>query len=142
MIAILLFLFTIAAVAYGVISTYWRYGKYQILSDSNRIYIRKGLVDEVAFSILKEKVQAIEVIQSPLKRILKLAEVKLVSAGETGEEDLKTNSLYPFLPIEKAYEIVHELLPEYKIHSKMTSLPKNALAARLLRPSYLWIISL
>ncbi len=142
MVAILLFLFTVAAVAYGVISTYWRYGKYQISSDSNRIYIRKGLVDEVAFSILKEKVQAIEVIQSPLKRILKLAEVKLVSAGETGEEDLKSNSLYPFLPIGKAYAIVHELLPEYKIHSKMTSLPKTALAARLLRPSYLWILSL
>lgn len=62
MIAITLVIFTFIAIAFGVITTYWRYGKYQILSDSKRIYIRKGLVDEVAFSILKEKVQAIEEI--------------------------------------------------------------------------------
>ncbi|MDK8643096.1 PH domain-containing protein [Niallia taxi] len=142
MIAITLVIFTFIAIAFGVITTYWRYGKYQILSDSKRIYIRKGLVDEVAFSILKEKVQAIEVIQSPLKRILRLAEVKLVSAGETGEEDLKTNSLYPFLPVNRAYEIVHELLPEYKILPNMTSLPKTALVAKMLRPSILWLAAL
>lgn len=34
-----------------------------------------------------------------------MAEVKLISAGSTGDEELETNTLYPFLSIERAYGI-------------------------------------
>ncbi|MGP7819308.1 PH domain-containing protein [Niallia sp. 01092] len=130
---------TIAAIAFGIVSTFWKYGNYEILSDQGEIYIKKGVVEEISFSIQKEKVQAIEIIQSPVKRLFKLAEVKLISTGDTGEEELKTNSLYPFLPINKAYEMIHQLLPEYKVEQSMEKLSKKAFLARMLEPSFIWI---
>ncbi|MBR8646413.1 hypothetical protein KEH51_29825 [[Brevibacterium] frigoritolerans] len=46
------------AVAFGIVSTFVKYGKYEISSDHERIYIKKGVLDESAFSIRKEKVQS------------------------------------------------------------------------------------
>ncbi|MED4633463.1 PH domain-containing protein [Peribacillus frigoritolerans] len=129
------------AVVFGIVSTFVKYGKYEISSDHDRIYIKKGGLDESAFSIRKEKVQAIEITQSIIKRVLGLAEVKLISAGSTGDEELETNTLYPFLSIERAYEMVEEILPAYKVERSMRSLSKQAFKIRMLRPSFFWILS-
>ncbi|MEV5039087.1 PH domain-containing protein [Peribacillus frigoritolerans] len=129
------------AVAFGIVSTFVKYGKYEISSDQERIYIKKGVLDESAFSIRKEKVQAVEITQSIIKRVLGLAEVKLISAGSTGDEELETNTLYPFLSIERAYGMVEEILPAYKVERSMRSLSKQAFKIRMLRPSFFWILS-
>ncbi|MDV2686973.1 PH domain-containing protein, partial [Alkalihalophilus lindianensis] len=104
------------------------------------IYINKGVIDETAFSIAKDKVQAIAIEQSFTKRLFGLAEVKLTSAGSLSlEEDASDiNSLYPFLPVRRAYEMVSEILPAYEVTLEMKRLPRKSLWARLLRPSWLW----
>ncbi|PEZ82401.1 PH domain-containing protein [Bacillus sp. AFS017274] len=129
------------AVAFGIVSTFVKYGKYEISSDHERIYIKKGVLDESAFSIQKEKVQAVEITQSIIKRLLGLAEVQLVSAGNTGDEELETNTLYPFLSIERAYGMVEEILPAYKVERSMKPLSKQAFKIRMLRPSFFWILT-
>ncbi|MFE4707178.1 PH domain-containing protein [Peribacillus simplex] len=133
--------FVCVAVAFGIVSTFVKYGKYEISSDHERIYIKKGVLDESAFSIQKEKVQAVEITQSIIKRLLGLAEVKLVSAGNTGDEELETNTLYPFLSIERAYGMVEEILPAYKVERSMKPLSKQAFKIRMLRPSFFWILT-
>lgn len=131
------------SVAFGLARTFFKYGKYEISSDHERIYIAKGVIDETAFSIAKERVQAIEINQSMMKRLLGLAEVKLTSAGglNVGEEKLEINSLYPFLPVQRAYGMVSEILPAYKVAQEMKRLPKKFLWVRLFSPSRLWMIS-
>ncbi|MBO0993198.1 PH domain-containing protein [Bacillus sp. SD088] len=140
---IIVIVLVIASATFGVVRTYLKYGKYEISSDSNLIYITRGVIDETAFSISKEKVQAIEITQSLMKRLLGLAEVKLTSAGNlrSEEDTLEVNTLYPFLPVNKAYKMVSEILPSYAITQEMIRLPKKSLWARLLRPSWLWIIA-
>jgi len=132
----------LVSITFGIIRTYLKYGKYEISSDDERIYIRKGVIDETSFSIAKEKVQAIEITQSPMKRILGLAAVKLTSAGNlnTDDEQLEINSLYPFLPVKRAYEIISEMLPSYEVTEEMSRLPKKSLTIRMLKPSWMWII--
>lgn len=136
-------LLLIACIAFGVIRTFMKYGKYEISSDDDSIYITKGVIDETAFSIAKNRVQAIEITQSIMKRIFGLAEVKLISAGNTDSEEdkLEMNSLYPFLPAQRAYEMISELLPTYEITQEMTALPKVSFWVRLFRPSWTWIIA-
>ncbi|MFJ7679347.1 PH domain-containing protein [Peribacillus sp. NPDC097198] len=130
----------ILAVGFGIISTFVKYGKYEISSDAKRVYIKKGVLDESAFSIQKEKVQAVEITQSLIKRMLGLAEVKLISAGSTGDEKLETNTLYPFLSVDRAHAIIEEILPSYKVERSMHPLSKQAFIVRMLRPSYIWIV--
>lgn len=130
-----------ASAVFGIVRTFLKYGKYHISSDNERIYITKGIIEETTFSISKDKVQAIEINQSIMKRLLGLAEVKLISAGSLslGEDTLEINSLYPFLPGKRAYEMISEILPTYEVTSKMTRLPVKSLWVRLFKPSWIWI---
>ncbi|MDQ0298464.1 putative membrane protein [Salibacterium salarium] len=135
---------TIAAfVLFGIVRTIVKYGKYEISSDGERIHIVKGLINKTSFSILKSKVQAIEIKQSPIKRLAGTAEVKLTSAGslDIDEDTLEVNSLYPFLPVQRAYDMISEILPSYEVTSDMNRLPKKSFWVRMLKPSWLWIIS-
>jgi putative membrane protein len=141
MAAMIISIFIIASVIFGMVRTFIKYGKYEISSDLERIYITKGVIDETAFSISKERVQAIEIKQTLLKRLLGLAEVKLTSAGQLSSEEnkLEINSLYPFLPVKRAYEMISEILPSYEVTQEMRVLPKKSLWVRLLWPSWIWI---
>ena len=142
MIMVIVIILVFASATFGVVRTFLKYGKYEILSDQQRIYIEKGVINETAFSISKEKVQAIEIKQSIMKRLFGLAEVKLTSAGSlsSGEDTLEINSLYPYLPVKQAYELISDILPSYKVTQQMTRLPKKSLWVRLLWPSWFWII--
>nr|WP_216675597.1 PH domain-containing protein [Brevibacillus sp. HB1.3] len=133
----------VLSIGFGMVTTYIRYGKYEISSDHDRIYIAKGVIEETAFSIAKERVQAIKIKQSLLKRMLGLAEVKLTVVGGDSHSDKDkqdVSSLYPFLPIKRAYEMIAEILPAYEVTDKMTSLPRISLWVRLVRSSWIWLI--
>lgn len=141
--AFLIFVLLTISIIFGITRTFLKYGNYEISSDANRIYISKGMIDETAFSIKKDRVQAIVISQSFLKRMLGLAEVKLISAGnlEIEDEKLEVSVLYPFLPVKKAYEMITEILPSYEVTEKMNRLPKKSFWVRLLQPSWLWIVA-
>lgn len=143
MVATIIIVLFIASTIFGIVWTFLKYGKFQVSSDYHRIYITKGVIDETIFSISKEKVQAIEIKQSTMKRLFGLAEVKLTSAGNLSfdEDTLEINSLYPFLPIKKAYKLVSEILPSFEVTPKMTRLSRKALWVRLFKPSWIWIIA-
>ncbi|MGG4452106.1 PH domain-containing protein [Brevibacillus porteri] len=133
----------VLSIVFGIVTTYIRYGKYEISSDRERIYIAKGVIEETAFSIAKERVQAIKIKQSLLKRMLGLAEVKLTVVGGDSDSDKDkqdVSSLYPFLPVKRAYEMISEILPAYEITEEMTSLPIKSLWVRLVRSCWIWMI--
>ncbi|WP_244297243.1 PH domain-containing protein [Brevibacillus antibioticus] len=133
----------VLSIGFGMVTTYIRYGKYEISSDHERIYIAKGVIEETAFSIAKERVQAIKIKQSLLKRMLGLAEVKLTVVGGNSDSDKDKqdiSSLYPFLPVKRAYEMISEILPAYEVTEEMTSLPIQSLWVRLVRSSWIWIV--
>lgn len=133
----------IASLIFGLTRAFIMYGKYDIYSDEERIFITRGMINEVSFSIEKNKVQAIEITQSFIKRILGLAEVKLISAGSYSDlgSPIEASSLYPFLPVDKAYSMVHDILPAYQVSQQMNRLPRKSLWVRLLRPSWLLLIA-
>ncbi|MDL4840982.1 PH domain-containing protein [Aquibacillus rhizosphaerae] len=133
----------IVAVVFGMVRTFIRYGKYEISSDATYIYIDRGVLDESYFSIEKRKVQGLEINQTWIRRIFGLAEVKLISTANPNMENgaVNVNSLYPFLPIEKAYQLIEDLLPVYQLDVELARLPRKSLWIKLLRPSWLWILA-
>lgn len=139
-IALIVTLLIVASVGFGIVRSFLKYGKYEISSDDQRIYITKGVIDESAFTISKNRVQAIEINQTLMKRLLGLAEIKIISAGSIGVESLETNSLYPFLPVKKAYRMISEILPSYEVTQTMDRLPKKSFWIRMVKPSWFWMI--
>ena len=139
---IVLFVLALAlSVLIGFIKTSMMYGNYVISDDSERIYIEKGVGNVVSYSIQKHRVQAIVVEQTILKRMLGLASIQLISAGNGASEDKnqKTSSLYPFMPKQEAYQVLHTILPDYLIEEHMERFPIKVLWLKLLHPYYLTI---
>ncbi|KZE37457.1 hypothetical protein AV656_12890 [Bhargavaea cecembensis] len=126
-------LFAVAAIAFGIIRTYLKYGRYEISSDDERIYIRRGVLTEQSLSVRKKNVQAVQITETPLKRLLGLAEAKLVTVGSFEDNLEDISSLYPFLRKQRAVELVGELLPDIRVQDGMERLPKAALTVRMLR---------
>lgn len=143
LLSLILVLALVVAVAFGVVRTFTRYGNYQISSDAKHIYIKRGMLSESDFSIEKSKIQGLEMVQPVLKRLFGLVEVKIISSASPGGEEDSTsvNSLYPFLPMKKAYELIEELMPDYKCDIELRRLPKISLWVKLMKPSWLWIFA-
>lgn len=139
-IIITIFLLVLIAITFGVVRTYLKYGKYEISSDEAHIYIESGVLSERAFTIRKENVQAVKITQNPLKKLLGLSEVILVSASRDDDEEA-VNSLYPYLPSKRAQTLLEELLPEFQFTSDLQKLTKQALIVRMLRLPWSWLIA-
>ncbi len=141
MLIILFVLAMLLSVGIGYLQTTIKYGNYEISDDAERIYIKKGVGSTSSFTISKEKVQAIVVEQSLLKRVLGLASIKLISVGEMKTEEQETSSLYPFMPKHEAYLLLETLLPHYPIQEEMERFPIKVLWYKLLVPYYVTIIT-
>ncbi|MEH7011530.1 PH domain-containing protein [Neobacillus niacini] len=138
---IVLFVLALAlSVGIGFIKTSMKYGNYVISDDNERIYIEKGIGNFISFSIPKQRVQAVIVEQSILKRLLGLASIKLLSAGD--DKGQETSSLYPFMPKHEAYRILQIMLPHYHIEENMNRFPFKVLWLKLLQPYYLTILAI
>ena len=127
------------SVVLGIAVTFVRYGGFELSSDAERIYIVKGMIERTAFSIAKERVQGVEVVQSLMKRLLGLAEVRLITAGGEGKDEREVNSLYPFLPVLDAFRLVSEMLPSYEISAEMSPLPRASLGISLAKSGWTWV---
>lgn len=138
--SLIILILILVSVGLGIVRTFVKYGDFQITSDDKRIYITKGMLEKTSFSIQKDRVQAVKITQSLMKRMLGLAEVELTTAGSSGEAGQEINTLYPFLPVREAYRIIEEMLPSYHVTEEMQRLPQKALWLRLLKPNWLWII--
>ncbi|MGM9921036.1 MAG: PH domain-containing protein, partial [Bhargavaea sp.] len=134
-------LFAVAAIAFGIIRTYLKYGRYEISSDDERIYIRRGVLTEQSLSVRKKNVQAVQITETPLKRLLGLAEAKLVTVGSFEDNLEDISSLYPFLRKQRAVELVGELLPDIEVLDRMERLPKAGLTVRMLRFPFIAVIA-
>lgn len=132
-IVITVILSLIAICIFGIVYTYLRYGKYEIASDETNIYITSGVLNEKSFSVRKERVQAIQINQPFLKKLLGLAEVKLISASSNLGESSEVSSLYPFLPVKRAYSVLEEILPQFTVLDEMNKLPTRALKVKIMR---------
>lgn len=134
-IVLIIIIFIIASIIFGVTRTFLKYGKYEISTDDERIYICRGILNEVEFSIEKNKVQAIQLNQSIIKRMLQLVEVKIISAGdiEFGDDSLEISVLYPFLSVERAHKLINKILPTYEITKTMERLPSKSFTVKLLK---------
>ncbi|MFD1032597.1 PH domain-containing protein [Metaplanococcus flavidus] len=126
----------------GYVMTTIRYGNYRIAADKERIYISRGVGQVHTFSIQRNKVQAIQIEQPLIKRILGIVEIKLISAGAVNVGDeLETNSLYPFMKTQEAYRLLNELMPQYTVQENLKRLPRNTIWLKLMRPYYMTILA-
>jgi len=131
----------IMSLVYGMIKTYIQYGNFQVTSDQHRIFIRTGVFNKTEFSIPKEKIQAININTNLLKRWFGLVQVKIISITDMEDKDMRTAKvLFPLIDKNRALLLIPEILPAFKIDTKMIGVPKYTIFIKMVRSSYIWII--
>ncbi|MBY0595924.1 PH domain-containing protein [Bacillus bingmayongensis] len=132
----------IMSLAYGIIKTYIQYGNFEVTSDQHRIFVRTGVFNETEFSIPKEKIQAININTNLLKRWFGLVQVKIISITDMEDKEMRTAKvLFPLIDKNRALSLIPEILPTFKIDTRMISIPKYTIFIKMVRLSYIWIIS-
>lgn len=141
LVAILIFLAFFISFTIGLIVTFLRYGNYTVSTDAKRIYIKRGVLSTSHFTIPKEKVNGVLIKKSFFRRLFGICEVQLVTLGDVfEEEDSTTDILFPFINKQRATKLISEILPDYKLETRMNRLPAQALFLTLISPSYLLVI--
>ncbi|AKG05849.1 hypothetical protein AAV35_013980 (plasmid) [Salimicrobium jeotgali] len=139
---LVLFSLVTVSIGYGLIKTYAQYGGFVVNSDNERIYIHKGKVNNTAFSIPKVNVQALTLKSTLIHKLLGIVKVKVISTNSKEDgEVLTSNILFPFIKEEKAKKIITEMLPKFRINNDMVHLPKSSIVIKVIRTSYIWIIT-
>ena len=143
LIILLVSLAVLVAIGIGVFKTFNSYYQYTISMDSERIYVQKGWLSKQSLSIRKEKVQAVIYKQNGYQKMLGVTTIKLISTGEIlSSDDQQINEFFPYLPTEKAHELIAVMLPEYQ-QSGMThhASPKAKMLIWLRPPIFALIVA-
>lgn len=126
---------------FGVVTTFFQYGRFEVRSDEKRIYIKKGIIQEKENSILKSKVQGVVVSKSIIRRWFGIAKVRLICAGgEMETDETESAVIFPFISVKRIPELLPEIIPGFVYQQPERRLPRRALWVKLLRPSYFWVI--
>lgn len=141
MITVSLVLLLIFSMIIGIVNTWLKYGKYEIASDDERVYIRSGLFVEKHVSMRKKNVQAVRIHQTPIKKWLNMSEVMLISTTVEEENLIGVYSLFPFLSKQRSYRLAEQLIPGFHVYQQLKSLPKQALFMKMIRVPWLFIIA-
>ena len=138
--AVSIIILLIISSLFGIVTTFLQYGRFEVRSDNDRIYIKKGLLQVKEISLLKSKVQGVSVSKTIIRRWFGIAKVRLMCAGGEGEGDEAESAvIFPFLSIDRIPELLPEIIPGFTYSQPEKKLPRRALWVKLLRPSYFWM---
>lgn len=141
LIILLVSLVVLVAIGIGVFKTFNSYYQYTISMDNERIFVQKGWLSKQSLSIRKDKVQAVIYKQSGYQKMLGVTTIKLISTGEIlSSDDQQINEFFPYLPTEKAYQLIAVMLPQYQQSNMTHHASAKAKMLIWLRPPFFAVI--
>src|SRR5699024_1781109 len=141
MIAIVSIIVLFIATSSVIVSTYLRFGNYEVSSDQHSIYISKGVLHKTNYTIPRDKINGLKIEKSFPRRLFKICTVQIISLGDLLDEaEMQTDILFPFISEKRLTQLLPEIIPEFTIQEEMEPLPKEALFVNLIQPSYTLVI--
>lgn len=120
--------------------TFLSYYGFSVTEESGRIIVTRGLLEKKKLTIPLNRVQAIKIVENPLRQLLGLASVTVESAGggAIGEKEKKM-ILFPLIKKQQLFPVLNELLPQFELDVTLTTPPKRA-RSFFFRMKLLWLI--
>lgn len=110
----------------SVFITVFNYYGFTVSKEQDKLTITRGLLEKKRITIPLKRVQAIRIVENPLRQMLGYTTVILESAGgNSGEADRKI-TLFPLIKKGEELMPLMKLFPDYTFTSDFTSSPKRA----------------
>ncbi|MBC1533540.1 PH domain-containing protein [Listeria seeligeri] len=113
----------------SIVTTLFKYFQFKLMKFSDSLVVEKGLLERNHTTISLARIQGIIIIESPLRQMLGLVAVKVITAGNSGDEKQSGDILLlPIMKKELAFQILKEMLPNYLFDlEEMERAPKTSL---------------
>lgn len=124
----------------SVIITLVNYYDYTVRIEDEKLMITKGLLEKKRITLPLNRIQAIRIVENPLRQLFGFATVIVESAGGNGEKaGDKKIALFPLIKKRDSVETLVQLFPEMNWHPTLTRAPKRA-RPFFYRIDFLWLV--
>ncbi|EQC0677626.1 PH domain-containing protein [Listeria innocua] len=125
----------------SIVTTLFKYFQFKLMKYTNSLVVEKGLLERNHTTISLARIQGITIIESPLRQMLGLVAVKVITAGNSGDEKQSGDILLlPIMKKELALKTLKEMLPDYLFEiEEMERAPKASLR-RFLQIYLIWTV--
>lgn len=125
----------------SIVTTLFKYFQFKLMKYPNSLVVEKGLLERNHTTISLARIQGITIIESPLRQMLGLVAVKVITAGNSGDEKQSGDILLlPIMKKELALKTLKEMLPDYLFEiEEMERAPKASLR-RFLQIYLIWTV--
>jgi len=130
----------ILSVVIGMVINFLKYGNFRLERRGDRIRVEKGLLNRSAKEIPYEKIQAVRVKETFIRRWFNIVGVELVAAGTMDELKDESSTILPFVKRERAMTVLNEHFDQFVWSDTLHRLPKRSLWVKLLRISWVGLI--
>lgn len=130
----LLYILILGLVAWllAIAGTVLAYTGFMLSRDGEFLYIRRGLLERREATIPLARIQAVRVVEGPLRQPFGLASLRVESAGY-GEDAGVSTTLFPLLPRSEIQGLLLVAAPEFAVDPPLNELPRRALRRYVLR---------
>ncbi|WP_082686910.1 PH domain-containing protein [Bacillus sp. FJAT-27445] len=133
-ISILFFVAFLAAWLIAIAGMMLKYGNFSIEKTEEEFVISRGLLEKRKITIPLRRIQAVQIIQNPVRELLGYAAVHLNSAGgSAAEKDSSRILILPMVRLEQVGPILGTHLQGYDFNTNLIPLPKRALGRYMFR---------
>ncbi|SDZ12742.1 PH domain-containing protein [Thermoactinomyces sp. DSM 45892] len=104
--------------ATSAIYTYLKFHRFQVTRLLSSILIERGFIETYQTSIQISKIQAVRIIETPLRQWLGWVSI-MVECAAKDDENKEKAVIFPFVRKEKVEEFLEEFLPEFSYPAEM-----------------------
>ena len=127
-IAMMVFIGLILTWILSVIITFINYYDFTIIKEEDRFVVTQGLLEKKRVTIPNNRVQAIKIVENPLRQWIKCATVVVESASGGYGEDSKKVTLFPLISKKEMNGPLQQLFPQFDFQqsSQFVKPPRKA----------------
>ncbi|MFN3366053.1 MAG: PH domain-containing protein [Exiguobacterium mexicanum] len=128
------------SIVIGMVINFLKYGNFRLERRGDRVRVEKGLLNRSAKEIPYEKIQAIRIKETFIRRWFNIVGVELVAAGTMDEVKDESSTILPFVKRERAMNVLNEHFDQFVWSDALHRLPKRSLWIKLLRINWVGLI--
>ncbi|WP_071458898.1 PH domain-containing protein [Bacillus massilinigeriensis] len=138
-IALAVFIVLFLAWAASVVATLVKYANYKVKKVGEDLVITRGLLEKRQFTIPLNRIQAVRIVENPLRQIFGLASASVHSAGgSAGNVESWKVLVLPVIKKDKIPALLEPYLEGYQLAPALKGLPRQSLRRYIFRG---WIMA-
>lgn len=132
-VAVLVVLILVVGWMVGILLTVMKFHGFTLRRSDNKLHIQHGLLERKQVTVSLKRIQAVQIKQNALQRIIGCFSIHIVSAGYGGKEG-QSALLFPFLRAEEIPGFLETFTPGYRLPLRLNALPGPAFASYMAVP--------